>query len=250
MKKQMLGALVVSLVVAAAPGLAVPIVDEDWTAAGAEGWLAENDPTLGGVAYGSLANPGGAAHAGALGITGGGPAIGPRDFINIAGAPFGTPLNYATLGGGGVQGIHFDFYVDSATVPSALQLYFVGNGNIWFYDLSSQLATGWNTIGANFNASTPGDMFGSWVQYPEFGIGDVWTTDIQTVSRIGLELSYLSSLGGQIYGVDNFTLDDQTFLVPEPETYVVLGIALLSMAFVFRKRITDSLAEARAMIQM
>jgi hypothetical protein len=250
MRTRMMSAIGVGLLVAATSGFAVPIVTETWTDAGTAGWESDPDPTLGGAGYGTLANPGGAGTVGSLGITGGDGAPGPLDYINLAGAPFAG--NYATLGATGVRGIHFDFYVASATVPSALQLYFVGlGGDIWFYNLTAQLATGWNTIGANFNASSPSDMFGSWVQYPEFLPNDgAWTSDITSVSRIGLELRYLSGVGGQIYGVDNFTLDDQPFLVPEPETYVVLGIALLSMAFVFRKRITDSLAEARAMIQM
>jgi hypothetical protein len=240
MKTRMTSALVIGLLTAATSGFAVPIVTETWTAAGAASWDTDLDPTIEGVGYGTLANPGGAGTVGSLGITGGAADTAPRDFINLLGAPFAG--NYTVLG---VQGIHFDFYVDSATIPSALQLYFVGSGNIWFYDLSSQLATGWNTIGANVDT-----LVGEWVQYPEFGVGGTWATDIAAVTRIGLELSYLSGVGGQIYGVDNFTLDDEPFLVPEPETYVVLGIALLTMAFVFRKRITDSLAEARAMIQM
>jgi hydrogenase/urease accessory protein HupE len=37
--------------------------------------------------------------------------------------------------------------------------------------------------------------------------------------------------------------------VPEPETYLILGMALLSIAIVFRKRISESLAEARALMR-
>ncbi len=242
MKTRLMSAVGVGLLIAATSGVAVPIVQDTFTSIA--NWNVEDDPTLGGAGYGTPSNVGDT-----LRITGGAPDTAPRDYINIAAAPF---LGDYTAMGTGVRGIHFDFYVASATVPSTLQLYFVGlGGDIWFYNLTAQLATGWNTIGANFNASSPSDMFGSWVQYPEFLPNDgAWASDITSVSRIGLELSYLSGSGGQIYGVDNFTLDDDPFLVPEPETYVVLGIALLSMAFVFRKRITDSLAEARAMIQM
>ena len=237
MKTRIMSAVSVGLLLVATSGFAVPIVQDTFTSIA--NWNVEDDPTLGGAGYGTPSNVGDT-----LRITGGAPDTAPRDYINIAAAPF---LGDYTAMGTGVQGIHFDFYVDSATIPSALQLYFVGDGEVWFYDLTSQLATGWNTIGANVDALDAG----GWVQYPEFlpNTGD-WAASIGDVTRIGLELSYLSGVGGQIYGVDNFTLDDEPFLVPEPETYVVIGIALLTMAFVFRKRITDSLAEARAMIQM
>ena len=147
----------------------------------------------------------------------------------------------------------FDFYVDPAngSVPSALQLYFVGNGETWFFNLSDSLTTGWNTYGANFNSFSETDPFGfgSWVQYSEFGTGGNWSTDITSISEIGIELSYLSGVGGQIYAIDNFTLDEDPFLVPEPETYAFIAMALLSLAFVYRKRLEDQFQLAMAHVQ-
>jgi hypothetical protein len=50
--------------------------------------------------------------------------------------------------------------------------------------------------------------------------------------------------------LDNFALNDAIvdLKVPEPETYLVLGMALLSVVVVFRKRICESLTEARTMM--
>ncbi|MFU8779968.1 MAG: PEP-CTERM sorting domain-containing protein, partial [Kiritimatiellia bacterium] len=74
--------------------------------------------------------------------------------------------------------------------------------------------------------------------------GSAFSAALADVARIGIYITYQPNLAGQVYGIDNFGLT-----VPEPETYMILGMALLSVAVVFRRRITESLAEARAVLQ-
>jgi len=257
MKMKFIGTIALGLAMAAGQSFGSSIIaQETWSTAPADHaeWEAADDlPGDGDGAYGTLTHS--ATPVGGIGnvlqITGGTPETAPRDFIYTPDAPFTG--NYASMG---VQGIWFDFYVDpdNGSVPSALQLYFVSDNNeerAWFFDLSSSLTEGWNTYGANFHATTPTDPFGfgSWVQYSEFGLGGDWTADIGNITEIGIELSYLSGIGGQIYAIDNFTLDGDPFLVPEPETYAFIAMALLSLAFVYRKRLEEQFQVAMAHMQ-
>ncbi len=233
------------------------IAQETWSnPPSTENWDASDDiPGDGLGAYGTLTGTVGpvGGETDVLQITGGAPDTAPRDFVYTQSAPF-----IGDYGAMGVQGIWFDFYVDPAngSVPSALQLYFVSDGGganeeMWFFDLSDSLTTGWNTYGANFNSSSESDPtgFGTWVQYSEFGNTGTWSTDIGNITEIGIELSYLSGVGGQIYAIDNFTLDEDPFLVPEPETYAFIAMALLSLAFVYRKRLEEQFQFAMVHVQ-
>jgi hypothetical protein len=169
--------------------------------------------------------------------------------------------NYSTgagIGGAPILGVSFDFYVDSgndATSPSELNVYFTSlTGRDWRWRVEdyTSIGDGWNSgLGANFGASyIDANGFGSW-ELVGGGVANdaLWLADIGNVSAIGLELGYLVGGGTEMYAFDNFALDDSEVLfVPEPETYFVLAMALLSVAVVFRKRISESLAEARAML--
>lgn len=245
------GAVAIGIAMMALQSHGVTIIaQETWSGGDEAGWVARDFPVGGDPGYAAPFPGGGGSLDGSgssLQITGGGPDTSPRDFIYTSEAQFQG--DYDTMG---VRGIWFDFYVDPAngSVPSALQLYFVGNGNVWFWDLTSSLTTGWNTYGANFNTGNLDPYgFGSWVQYAEFGNTGAWATSITSVSSIGIELSYLSGIGGQVYAIDNFTLQDEDFLVPEPETYAFIAMALLSMAFVFRKRLDEQFQSAMAHMQ-
>ena len=176
-----------------------------------------------------------------------------------------APANFVTgenVAGGGVPvlGVSFDFYVDAgndATSPSELNVYFTSSasGNDWRWRVEdyTTLSTGWNTgLGANIGDSFV-DVYGmgSWELVGGTANDIDWLADIKTVTSIGLELGYLVGGGAESYAFDNFALDDsEVLLVPEPETYFVLAMALLSVAVVFRKRISESLAEARAMMMV
>lgn len=150
-----------------------------------------------------------------------------------------------------IAGIRFDFYAgangDGTGAPIDLGFYFSTTDNeVWYYTISG-IADGWNTYFTYFDYN-----YGSgWYGYSD----NTWGTDISSqvefdaaianVDRIGLYITYQTDLDGQQYGIDDFGLT-----VPEPETYMVLGMALLSVAVVFRKRITESLAEARSVMQI
>ena len=171
--------------------------------------------------------------------------------------------NYETGAGvaGGstpIVGISFDFYVDpgNTAAPSELNIYFTAtSGRSWRWSIDNyanvQQGT-WQTFGANiaYDAYDPGGSWGAWSRVGAASSDLDWAADIETIQDIGIEIGYLVDGTAETIGFDNFTLYDDDFLVPEPETYLVLGMALLSVAVVFRKRITESLAEARAMLMV
>lgn len=158
-------------------------------------------------------------------------------------AAFGANANMTAYGPSGVPvGVQFQFYVDTVA-PAELGFFFQNNNNYWYYDIYPITGSGWQTYGASFDYGT------GWRGYENNLLGSplasgVFNTDITSVDRLGLFIVYEPNKG-QTFGVHEFGMT-----VPEPETYLVLGMALLSVAFIFRKKITDSLAEARAMIQM
>ncbi len=151
--------------------------------------------------------------------------------------------NYTAFGGGvALAGLRFDFYAGgdagggSEWAPTLLSVYFStdNDSTIWAYDIEN-ITQGWGTYSVSFGAS-------GWYDYT--GTSVPFNNALTTVDSIGLAIMYTFDQSGQIYGIDNFGLT-----VPEPETYMILGMALLSVAVVFRKRITESLVEARAMMQ-
>ena len=176
----------------------------------------------------------------------------------VATGDYYTGAGVAGGAGGRVLGVSFDFYVDSgndATSPSELNVYFTSgtSGNHWRWRVEdyTTIGDGWNSgLGANFGDSyIDASGYGSWELVSGVANDTLWLADIQNVTSIGLELGYLVGGGTEMYAFDNFALDDSEVLfVPEPETYFVLAMALLSVAVVFRKRISESLAEARAML--
>lgn len=145
-----------------------------------------------------------------------------------------------------VAGMAFDFY-SAGDAPSGLGLYFqsaFGGGSVWYYDITPIAGNDWNTYGAAFGSGA------GWYGYED----NTWAVSMDSadfadaltdVTAHGMFVFFNPNQAGQEYGLNDFGLT-----VPEPGTYVVLGMALLSVAFIFRKRITVSLAEARAMMQM
>jgi len=153
----------------------------------------------------------------------------------------------------GYGAISFDFYSDpdgnpltDDGGPSMIGAYFhsdfgPGPGDAyWFYTLpGAAVSGGWNNYSFSLTSLTWLGNEGGPLALPNASMS--LTDALTQVDEIGFMVAYLSDNSTQIYGVDNFGLT-----VPEPETYLVLGMALLSVAVVFRKRISDSLAEARA----
>ena len=156
-----------------------------------------------------------------------------------------------------LKGMQFDFYANAngngTGAPTGLGFYFADTGgHVWYYDIDpSYITDGWATysVDFSFNYSAYGQTgwygFANNTWASPLVEGD-FTTDITTdgaVDRLGVWIAYDTANSLQEYGIDDFGLT-----VPEPETYLVLGMALLSVAIVFRKRISDSLAEARSMM--
>jgi len=263
MNARLMVAAVICMAGAAQVAVAVPVTESFSTTAG---WTAVEDGS-----HGNEMTPEGGAYAttldavsigtpasSALRITGGNAVTdfetdkirmnSGTDFLgNYTGAatPPGTIVSQ-------VQGIYFDFYIDTAVVSSApaqLGLYFIGDAHEWYWDLTDSLVynTAWNRYGANMSGSSEVTDFGSW--YDMSGNGN-WTTDIADVTEIGVVLGYVYNEGAQVYAIDNFTIQEDPFLVPEPETYAFLAMAILALGLVFRKQVDESLRAAFAHVRV
>ncbi len=255
--------LAVGFLVTAA--VAIPVTEEFATTAG---WTVIEDTTHGnegtpeGSAFGvasldSLGNP-----TPALKITATGQVADyETDKIRIAS---GTDFLGNYTGGVGapgtissqVQGIYFDFYIDTTTMaeaPAQLGIYFIGGTHEtheWYWDLTSSLVynSEWNQYGANMDGMSPDSGFGTW--YDMSGNGS-WGDDIADVTEIGIVLGYLyNDPGTQVIAIDNFTIQEDPFLVPEPETYAFLAMAVLALGLVFRQRVNESMQMMMARIRI
>lgn len=160
--------------------------------------------------------------------------------------------NFLNFSGGGevVRGFSAEFYAYQAVGSSAsdFRLYMLANGNTWYYDIGP-LDAGWNQFYANM-AHADDPLFGGFPGwYSEIGrtVADL-TTDLASVTQIGFELQYLASQANQVYGFDYIGLYDNYF-VPEPETYLVLAVALASLAFIFREELRRAAAGLRQCIR-
>ena len=202
-----------------------------------ETWSTPGD-TLGwqvtGSQYGSLS-----ANSGYLQITGGSAVNGQpeEDFIGVTSAANlsgDVTGNYNDAAPGVVaQTLTFQFY-DSNYAPEALSLYIEStNFDMWYYAVSPPATLGvWKTY--TVSLSGPG-----WI--PDT-LGAVFATDIGSVSQVGLVLDYnydssYNTPGGQTYGLNNFGLEGAETAAPEPGTFAMMGVALLSLGFTFRRQI-------------
>jgi hypothetical protein len=142
--------------------------------------------------------------------------------------------------------MEFDFFADanangtwdgwSTDGPSGLSLYIVGATTTWFYDLTGQ-PTAWSHHLVNLiHGAGWYDAIG--------GAGeDQFNSDILgTVSQIGIRIWYDQEISSQRYGLGSFTLDNEYFIIPEPQTYYSIGIAVLSLGITFRRRLNDVFA--------
>lgn len=127
--------------------------------------------------------------------------------------------------------IQFDFYANMA--PVQLNAYFKGNNVIWLNEITSVTVGSWDsysiTLGYDF-----GEGWRRQDGTPETSAD--FRTSVADVDEIGILIWYQGSTAGQDYGLDNYTV------IPEPETYLMLGFALLSLAVTFRRQLNDALA--------
>jgi hypothetical protein len=209
-------------VLAASAGV---IVSDTWPNPSLDGWAITNQ-NVGSPPYGSIANAG--AGSDYLRVTGGADPEGSiyADYIGDTDTLVGDYINgFATR----VWAIQFNFLAQGSgtnVLPYGLSVYFMSSTNYWYYDITT-VAAGWGVYGANLILSQ------GW--YPSSGSRNTETLfnqDLLNVDEVGILLTYNQNGGGQVYGLDDFQLLDTP--VPEPETYAVLGFALLSLGITFR----------------
>lgn len=161
----------------------------------------------------------------------------------------GLPIDMTAIDGD--PGLTFQFQANTAaaTAPVGLGFYFqstVGpSDSYWFYDISS---VGSPNVLNTYEVSLGSDT--GWSGYT-----GITTWGSPTGVDFASALSEVTAIGMFVYS-DITTAQSYQFanigygiMVPEPETYLALGVALLSLVVVFRKRITESLAQARALTQ-
>jgi len=232
---------------------AAVIFTETWDTGLIEGWDIDDQPDNdGGAPFGSdpLVNPSDWLRV--IGDTNPGGAASDYMFADsgASGGSLAGNLNYSGTGLG-VQGIGFRFNNPAAAPAAELVVYFHSDTSerTWFFPSLSINAGGWNTYGVNFgdSLSVPG---GSW--FTEGGDGETqWDADIVDIDYIGIRITYIQGVPGQIYGLDDFYIDNQLLVtfVPEPETYAMLGFAILSLGFTFRRKLDGSLHAALAQLK-
>ncbi|MEI6562886.1 MAG: hypothetical protein WCO42_01110 [bacterium] len=113
-------------------------------------------------------------------------------------------------------GLSFDFWSLPAPPHVALSVYFIGNGVNWHQ--SFVVPTGvWTPVAVNFSSGWSG--------------GVDFLGDVMHVTEIGVMVNHLNDANGSTfaYGLDNWSLQ-----VPEPETYALILMVLISLGLIFR----------------
>ncbi|MFC1497870.1 hypothetical protein ACFLS1_05250 [Verrucomicrobiota bacterium] len=172
-----------------------------------------------------------------------------RDFIyatdNVAGN-----LDFGSVDGSSVESVSFDFYADAGgavNYPAGLSLFFMsdagGSETIWYYTFDvTEITAGWNDEYQDFEFGANMTLGAGWWSET----GSDFAGDLADVDEIGILLEYQPGYDSQVYGIDNFALNDiQLWYIPEPETYVVLAFTLLSLGFIFRRRLVSEFALQR-----
>jgi hypothetical protein len=125
--------------------------------------------------------------------------------------------------------ISFDFKVDPVVAEaSRMSVYFVSGGNYWYKPFVVP-ANQWTPVSVNFSSPWSSST------------GLDFLSAVQTVSEIGIEVGHFNNNGSSwSYGLDNWTVS-----VPEPETYALILVTLLSLGITFRGAIGGFLRRRR-----
>jgi len=158
--------------------------------------------------------------------------------------------NAGGLGANEVKSVRFDFYAGGGQAPDGLSLYFRynqdGDDVYWYYTLPT--AAGSKHYDINLLTDDVINQNG-WYSF-DYGGGGTQSDlmgDLSDIDEVGILLTFRSFEAGQLYGLDDFTLDDEYF-VPEPGTWLALGFAFVSLGITFRRRLTEALDGVRAMV--
>ncbi|MBN2302482.1 MAG: hypothetical protein JXN60_08205 [Lentisphaerae bacterium] len=215
---------------------AAPIVSNVWETPGSEdGWTIVD--ISGGAAYGAIeqADDG----DGFLGITGGDAQLGfPTDRIRDTTGGTYTDLTVA-------ERILFDFYAADAA-PDKLYIYFIDtvSGDEWRHVVN--VGAGWN-----YGEGVSVEYGSGWWNVAGPQTGAAFSNAIDDISEIGILLTYRENIGGQVYGLDNFWLDDEQWpmAVPEPGVATMLTSVFISLGITFRRKLNDSLSNLKKSLQ-
>ncbi len=248
MKKLGLGIGVAAIMMACCwSAYGAAIVTEDF-AGGVGGWVIDDASDGGGAGSpnGSLNGAGGY-----LEVNSGGASIIPvTDFVFDGGGVFSGDYTAGGLTANGINGISFNFYNPSATPINGLQVYLVAGGNTWYHPLVADVTTGgWDTYGANLSFDSLNAGTGEWFTLAGDNLA-TWQGDLASVTGMGFRMNYVDNTANQIYRLDNIIIQDDPYilLVPEPQTYAMLGFAFLSMGVTFRRKLEGALASLKAMM--
>jgi len=154
--------------------------------------------------------------------------------------------DWSNIGGGQVRSIRMDFFSDThnfgvydgtTDAPQQLSIYWLGaSGAMWA--LTVVPYQNWSSLYANLDSDEAWiDLNGLFSDTdPEFG------QDMSnTVAEVGIRLAYRPGYDGARFGISSFTLEDTYFVIPEPRTYAMLGMAVLSLGITFRRRIGEKM---------
>jgi len=137
-----------------------------------------------------------------------------------------------------VRQLQFDFYADSGVGndgPAKLELFFRDTGGQhWFHDLGS-IAGGWS------DSLYVEVAYNYWYSIDGPDAESDWLASLGAVDQVGIYLTYQPGNPTQTYAIDNYMLRDDV-IVPEPSTFLFLGVAFVSMGMSFRKRLHETLA--------
>jgi hypothetical protein len=116
--------------------------------------------------------------------------------------------------------VSFDFKVDPVVNEAVgLSVYFMSGVNMWTKQFVVP-ANQWSRVTVNF--SNP------W----ETSTGVDFVSDVMAVEEIGVMVTHFNNDSQWSYGLDNWTVS-----VPEPETYALILVTLLSLGITFRSAI-------------
>ena len=149
----------------------------------------------------------------------------------------------------GVKSITVRFFGDADTDgtwdgdadrPTALSVYFLGaSGAQWFRDVTPY------GLLSTFNVNVHPDN--QWYDGTgSHGLSQFWSDVSNNITEVGMRMVYKSNPSGQHYGISEYTLNDTWYVIPEPETYVVLAFAFISLGITFRRRLGETLGAVRS----
>jgi len=137
-----------------------------------------------------------------------------------------SPANLL-VGPGKKNDLRFDF-IAQTRLPQDLQLQFhAPSGNVWGYSIADRVTqTGeWTDI------AVPMTYSDNWGGLPGFSDTlDQFVSDLASMDWIGVYI-WRDEAGQEEYGIDNFR-----FLVPEPEEYAMLAMAMCTILLALRRR--------------